>query len=115
MPRSTSSAACDDRVRELRVEPAGLLVRQRRGFLDPDLRGRRTLERTHAADRKVLLGAQRLHAVQRGRGNRERAEWILLGARRRVGSRVREACTSGHGQGLMMWVLSVLYCDTTSS
>ncbi len=42
------------------------------------------LERLQAADRKVLHGAQRLHAVQRVAGNVERAEGIFFAARIRA-------------------------------
>ena len=58
----------DDRVGEPGVEAAGLLVRERRRFLDPDHGGDEHRERTQPADRKVLRRANRLHAVQRVAG-----------------------------------------------
>ena len=105
----------DDRVGQLRIEPARLLVRERRGFLDPDHRRHEHRQRAHPADRKILRGAYRLRAVERGCRNGQRTERVLLGARGAIGSRAGGAGPGGHGQGLRICVLSVLYCDTTSS
>ena len=70
----------DDGIGELRVEPARLLVRERGGLLDPDLRHHEWPERLEAADREVLLRTHGLHAVERGGGDRELAERVLLDA-----------------------------------
>ena len=67
-----------DRVGALSVESSRFLVRQRRGLLDPHLGIDERIERTEAADRKVLLRAQCLHAISRVGGDVERTERILL-------------------------------------
>ena len=71
-----------DGVGEPRLEPPRLLVRERRRLLDPDDGGHEHRQRPQPADREVLHGAHRLHAVQRAGGDRQRPERILLEARR---------------------------------
>jgi hypothetical protein len=72
---------CYNGIGELGVEASGLLVGQRRGFLDLHLRGYERFEGQQAADRKVLFGAQRLDAVQGIDRNVEGAERILFATR----------------------------------
>jgi hypothetical protein len=79
-PRQHLVGRLHDGVGDLRVEAAGLLVRHRRGLLDPDLRLHERPERLEAADWEVLAGAERLHAVKRVGGDLQLAEGILLGA-----------------------------------
>ena len=73
----------DDGVGEPRVEAARLLVRERRGLLDPDLRRDERLERREAADREVLPRAERLDAVERVGRDVERAQRVFLVAKGR--------------------------------
>ncbi len=51
------------------IQPAGLLVRERRGLLDPDDSGDEHRQGAHAADRKVLRSANGLGAVERADRN----------------------------------------------
>ncbi len=67
-----------DRVGEPAFEPSGLLVGQRGGALDPDHGIDERGQRPESRDRKVLHGAQRLDAVERGSRNRLLAERIAL-------------------------------------
>jgi hypothetical protein len=70
----------DDGVGQPRLEPAGLLVGQGRGALDPHDRVHEGRQRPEARDRKVLRRAQRLDAVQRVRGDGLLAERIAFEA-----------------------------------
>ncbi len=70
----------DDRVGQRRLEPAGLLVGERCGALDPEHRVHERRHRPEAADGEVLHGAEGLDAVERVRGDGLLAERVLLDA-----------------------------------
>ncbi len=65
LPAENLVGRLDDGVGQARLQPAGLLVRERGRALDPDHRVHEGRQRTEPGDRKILGRAQRLDAVQR--------------------------------------------------